>query len=89
MARTIRIEIAVCYYHLMARGNRREPIFVDELDRRIYLQTVSEACALTGWLVHAWVLMTNHYHLLVETPEPNLVAGIGWLQNTYTRRGNF
>ena len=43
---------------------------------------------MTGWRVHAWVLMGNHYHLLIETPEPNLVAGMKWLQNTYTRRFN-
>jgi REP element-mobilizing transposase RayT len=47
-----------------------------------------EACEQTGWKVHAWVLMTNHYHFMLETPEPNLVAGMQWLQNTYTRRYN-
>ena len=48
----------------------------------------SEACAMTGWRVHAWVLMGNHYHLFIETPEANLVAGMSWLQNTVTRRYN-
>jgi REP element-mobilizing transposase RayT len=72
----------------MARGNRREPIYRDDDDRRFFLKTLAEGCAMTGWRVHAWVLMSNHYHLLIQTPEPNLVAGMKWLQNTYTRRFN-
>jgi REP element-mobilizing transposase RayT len=73
----------------MARGNRRETIFHDDDDdRRFFLATLSEACAMTGWRVHAWVLMGNHYHLFIETPEANLVAGMSWLQNTLTRRYN-
>ncbi|MEY5011076.1 MAG: hypothetical protein RLZZ253_2215 [Verrucomicrobiota bacterium] len=88
MARSIRIEFPGAFYHVMARGNRRETIFHDEEDRRFFLSTLSEACGRTGWRVHAWVLMGNHYHLFIETPEPNLVAGMGWLQNTVTRRHN-
>ena len=72
----------------MARGNRRERIFRDEADRLLFYQTLGEACERTGWRVHAWVLMSNHYHLMVETPEANLVRGMRWLQNTYTRRHN-
>jgi len=67
----------------MARGNRRERIFRDEADRLLFYRTLGEACERTGWRVHAWVLMNNHYHLMVETPEGNLVAGMRWLQNTY------
>ena len=88
MARSIRIEIAGALYHVMARGNRRESIYRDDDDRRFFLKTFAEACEMTGWRVHAWVLMGNHYHLLIQTPEPNLVAGMKWLQNTYTRRFN-
>ena len=66
VARSIRIEYAGAYYHVMARGNRREAIFVDAEDRRFFLKTLGEACGMTGWQVHAWVLMGNHYHLLVE-----------------------
>ena len=88
MARSIRIQSAGAYYHVMARGNRREAIFHDDDDRRFFLHTVSQACEMTGWRVHAWVLMSNHYHLFLQTPEPNLVAGMGWLQNTLTRRYN-
>ena len=88
MARSIRIEFGGAFYHVMARGNRREMVYRDEEDRRSFLQTLGEACAMTGWRVHAWVLMNNHYHLLIQTPEPNLVVGMQWLQNSYTRRLN-
>ena len=88
MARGIRVEYPGAFYHVMARGNRRERIFLDDGDRRFFCQTVGETCERTGWRVHAWALMSNHYHLMVETPEANLVAGMQWLQNTYTRRYN-
>jgi len=86
MPRSIRIEYPGALYHVMARGNRREPIYRDDDDRRFFLATLGEVCERTGWRVHAWVLMSNHYHLLIQTPEPNLVDGMKWLQNTYTRR---
>jgi putative transposase len=63
----------------MARGNRRERIFRNEADGLLFYQTRGEACERTGWRVHAWVLMSNHYHLMVETPESNLVAGMRWV----------
>jgi REP element-mobilizing transposase RayT len=88
MPRSLRIEFPGAYYRVMARGNRRETIFHDDDDRRFFLATLSGACAMTGWRVHAWVLMGNHYHLFIETPEANLVAGMSWLQNTVTRRYN-
>lgn len=88
MPRSIRIQSAGAYYHVMARGNRREEIFHDDDDRRFFLHTLGQACEMTGWRVHAWVLMSNHYHLFIQTPEPNLVAGMAWLQNTLTRRYN-
>ena len=88
MARSIRIEYEAAIYHVMARGNRREDIYLDDDDRRFFLGTLGEACGMTGWRVHGWVLMRNHYHLCIETPEANLVAGMQWLQNTVTRRFN-
>jgi putative transposase len=88
MARSVRIEFPGAFYHVMARGNRREAIFKDEEDRSRFVQSLGEACAMTGWRVHAWVLLSNHYHLMIETPEPNLVEGMKWLQNTVTRRFN-
>jgi REP element-mobilizing transposase RayT len=56
-------------------GNRQERVFHDEADRLLFYQTLGEARERTGWRVHAWVLMSNHYHLMVETPEANLVGG--------------
>jgi REP element-mobilizing transposase RayT len=88
MARSIRIEYAGAYYHVMARGNGRQAIFMDDHDRRFFLQVLAEACEQTGWRVHAWVLMKNHYHLFIETPEANLVVGMKWLQITVARRFN-
>lgn len=88
MPRKARVEFAGAVYHLLDRGDRREAIFRDDKDRETFLATLGQACERTGWRVHALVLMTNHYHLLVETPEPNLVAGMRWFQTTYTVRFN-
>jgi putative transposase len=63
-------------YHVLDRGDRREAIFLADADREMFLHTLGEACERTGWRIHAYVLMSNHYHLLLETPEPNLVAGM-------------
>jgi putative transposase len=88
MARPLRIEYAGAVYHVMARGNQGQVIFRDDGDRRRFLESLGEACEKTGWRIHAYVLMGNHYHLLVETPEGNLVTGMKWLQGTYTQRFN-
>jgi putative transposase len=72
----------------MNRGDRREDIFVGDADRHLFLELLGQACAKTGWKIHAYVLMRNHYHLMLETPQANLVAGMKWLQNTYTIRFN-
>ena len=58
----------------MARDNQGQAIYADDLDRQAWLQTLGQACEKTGWRIHAWVMMSNHYHLLVETPEANFVA---------------
>ena len=88
MARKLRVEYAGAIYHVMNRGDRRERIFMDDADRQRFVDTLDEACAKTGWQVHAYVLMPNHFHLVVETPQPNLVAGMKWLVGTYTSRFN-
>ena len=75
-------------YHVMNRGDRREPIFKDEEDRGRFLGTLGEACLKTGWQVHAYCLMPNHFHLVVETPRANLVPGMKWFLGTYTSRFN-
>jgi REP element-mobilizing transposase RayT len=72
----------------MSRGDRREAIFLDDADRNEFLGTLGEACAKTAWEVHAYCLMGNHFHLVVETPRPNLALGMKWLLGTYTQRFN-
>ena len=88
MARKLRIEYAGAIYHVMNRGDRREAIFKDDRDRETFLATLAEACGKAGWEVHALCLMGNHFHLVVETPQGNLVAGMKWLLGTYTGRFN-
>jgi len=88
MARKLRVEYPGAIYHVMNRGDRREPIFQDDQDRQRFVETLAEACAKTGWQVQALCLMPNHFHLVVETPQPNLVAGMKWLLGTYTARFN-
>ncbi len=72
----------------MSRGDHREPIFKTTNDRSMFLDTLADACRKTGWLVHAYCLMSNHFHLVVETPTANLVDGMKWLLGTYTIRFN-
>ena len=88
MPRPLRVEYAGAIYHVMNRGNRRERIFRNPEDYRLMLETLDEACQKTGWQVHAWCLMSNHFHLVIETPRPNLVFGMKWLLGVYTKRFN-
>lgn len=88
MARKLRVEYPGAIYHLINRGDRREAIFRDDHDRERFLSTLGEACAKTSWQIHAFCLMPNHFHLVVETPQPNLVAGMKWFLGTYTSRFN-
>ncbi len=88
MPRKPRVEYAGAVYHVMSRGNRAQKVFRGDDDCRMFLKTLGDACERTGWRVHAYALMGNHYHLLLETPEANLVAGMQWVQGTYTRRFN-
>jgi hypothetical protein len=76
MPRPLRIEYAGARYHVMSRGDRREAIFYDDADRQEFLRTLGEACQKTGWQVHAYCLMSNHFHFVIETPQPNLSLGI-------------
>src|SRR5580704_138237 len=88
MARKLRLEYEGAIYHVMNRGDRREEIFRDDADRKLFLETLTQGCAKTGWQVHAYCLMPNHFHLVVETPRANLVAGMKWFLGTYTGRFN-
>ena len=87
MARQLRIQYEGAIYNLMSRGDRREEIFRDDVDRRRFLETLGAVCQKTGWQVHD-CLMSNHFHLVVETPRANLVEGMKWLLGTYTMRFN-
>jgi REP element-mobilizing transposase RayT len=88
MARKLRLEYPGAIYHVMNRGDRREPIFLDDEDRGLFLETLGQACLKTDWQVHAFCLMNHHFHLVVETPVANLVAGRKWFWGTYTTRFN-
>lgn len=88
MPRALRIEYPGAIYHVMNRGDRREPIFRDDSDRKSFLTTLGEACTKTDWQIHAYCLMGNHFHLVLETPNANLVAGMRWFLSTYTARFN-
>ena len=86
--RKLRVEYPDAIYHIMSRGDRREDIFLDDVDRQDFLRTLAEACQKTSFQVHAYCLMGNHFHLVVETPNANLVAGMRWLLSAYTIRLN-
>ena len=88
MPRKLRVQYPGAIYHVMSRGGRRENNFLDDVDRQDFLKTLAEACQKTDWQIHAYCLMRNHYHLVLETPDANLVAGMAWLQSTHTIRLN-
>jgi putative transposase len=88
MARKVRVEYPGAVYHVMNRGDHQEAIFADDQDRLRLLETLGEACAKARWQVHAYCLMSNHFHLVVETPLGNLVSGMKWFLGTYTGRFN-
>jgi len=88
MARKLRVEYPGAIYHVINRGDRREPIFKDDEDRQGFLTALGQTCQKTGWQIHAFTLMPNHFHLVIETPQATLVAGMKWLLGTYTGRFN-
>ena len=88
MARPLRIEFAGALHHITSRGNSRDPIFLRDSDRELFMVVLKESCELFNWSVHAWCLMDNHYHLLVETPDSNLSKGMRYLNGVYTQRFN-
>ena len=88
MPRNPRIEYAGAVYHVMCRGDHREAIFKGDEDRLVFLEALGQVCERTGWRIHSYVLMPNHYHVLLETPNAVLVDGMRWFQTTYTARFN-
>lgn len=88
MARPLRIELAGGIYHVTARGDHRKDIYLDDDDRHNWLAIFAEVCDRFNWRCHAYCLMTNHYHVVVETPDANLSRGMRQLNGVYTQRFN-
>ncbi len=88
MARPLRIEFEGALYHVMARGNARADIFLDNEDRQAFIDNLGRACRRFDWRVWAWCLMTNHYHLLVETLRPTLSKAMREINGIYTQGFN-
>src|SRR3990170_5996292 len=88
MSRPLRLEYPGAVYHFTSRGNARQKIFLDDNDRELFLSTLSHVISRYDWLCHAYCLMDNHYHLLIETPKPNLSLGMRQLNGIYTQSFN-
>ena len=88
MARPLRLEFPGALYHLTARGNGRAAIFLDDFDRRAFLSILGDVVERYNWICHAYCLMNNHYHLLIETPDANLSEGMRQLNGVYTQTFN-
>lgn len=88
MARKLRVEYEGAIYHIVSRGSGKKDVFRDAGDRKTFLNALGETCEKTGWRIHAYCLMNNHFHLCLQTPQANLVAGMKWLLGTYSARFN-
>jgi REP element-mobilizing transposase RayT len=82
------LEFPGAVYHLTSRGNARQKIFFSDADRELFLDTLAHVISRYGWICHAYCLMANHYHLLVETPKPNLSRGMRQLNGIFTQSFN-
>lgn len=89
MARPLRIEYPGALYHVTSRGNAKAKIFVDDSDHKAFLTVLGFVVKRFNWLCHAYCLMGNHYHLLIETPEANLCRGMRQLNGIYTQKFNW
>jgi REP-associated tyrosine transposase len=85
MARPLRVEFDGAIYHVTSRGNGREDIFDDDGDRKAFLEVLGKVVNRFNWCCHAYCLMDNHYHLVIETPEANLSKGMRQLNGVYTQ----
>ena len=85
MARPLRVQAAGAHYHVGARGIDRGPVFLTDEDRERFLVMLADVIERYGWRCHAYCLMPNHYHLALTTPEPNLGAGMGRLNQVYAQ----
>ena len=85
MARPLRLQVPGGIYHVTSRGNAKQPIYRDDRDCETFLRTLNHVRARFGWRCLAYCLMVNHYHLVVETPQPNLSDGMRQLNGTFTQ----
>jgi putative transposase len=85
MSRPLRLEFAGALYHITSRGNARNLIYFQDDDFELFLQILANECERYNWVVHAYCLMSNHYHLLVETPDANLSQGMRQLNGVFTQ----
>jgi REP element-mobilizing transposase RayT len=76
MGGLLRLEFAGALYHITSRGNSRESIYFQDIDFELFLQILGDVCDRYNWVIHSYCLMSNHYHLLVETPDANLSKGM-------------
>lgn len=88
MARPLRIQFSGAFYHVTSRGNAREAIYLNDTDRKHFLELLANTCRRNQWLCHAYCLMGNHYHLLIETQQPTLSKGMKYLNGSYTQGFN-
>lgn len=88
MSRPLRLEFAGALYHITSRGNEKKAIYLEDADFELFLSLMAEVCQRFNWVIHAYCLMTNHYHLVVETPDGNLSRGMRHLNGVYTQRFN-
>ena len=89
MARPLRYQAPGAIYHVMARGEGGKVVFETAEDREAWVERLGQSCGKHGWRVHAWVQMGNHFHLLLETPQPNVVVGMKWLMGVYSQGWNY
>ena len=88
MSRPLRLEFSGALYRVTSHGNGRKNIYLEESDFELFLDVLSTVCAQFDWVIHAYCLMNNHYHLLIETPDANLSRGMRQLNGVFTQSMN-
>ena len=88
MTRPLRFDYPGALHHVLSRGNAKQDIFADDKDRRAFIRTVSDVVSRLHWICHAYCMMQNHFHLLIETPDANLSQGMRQLNGVYAQAYN-
>lgn len=88
MSRALRVLYSGALYHITSRGNKRDAIYLTSKDREIFLELLNDVYEKQHWIIHAYCLIDNHYHLMIETPLANLPVGMRYLNGVYTQRFN-